>query len=408
MSERPAAERLGEYVAVLRGIGLTERAILDVHTDDPRGGSLETVLQAELPGTAPDQLNAALGDAIASSARGIDAPAEYWNHAPEVHLDQLLAPYGCTVAIEPTKRADTLAEGKLVVRLTDAAGNEYWTRFEYPDSDLGEDNYPALIDHVQRQLLSTAGLRIVRLVSPSRRWRFAMMSDRQLAALQERYGDRLTIFGAPLLANDQPPAFASEDPPIPEWYEISEVEPSPDAEIAIDVPETESLDDLEPTDAELEFDDVGESPESIIESVEQSDAGSGQTASATAGEVEASDDQVEEVFGDLSDVSLEPQEPDPETAPGADGGETLAIDGGSTAATDADDPMDSLFDEMKQDIVDSEPETGENADAGKGVNVADLVESVEESPSGGREPNDVPQDAADLTASELFSSLDER
>jgi len=407
MPERPN-ERLEEYVAILRGIGLRESAIVDAHGDrEQPDGSLLGYLADELDDTSEPGLHDAIGDAIAASARGIDAPAEYWNHAPEVHLDELLAPYGCTVTIEPTKRADTLAEGKLIVRLTDARGTEFWTRFEYPDSELGSDNYPALLHHVEEQLLAPAGLRIVRLVGPRGRWRFAMMSVEQLAALRDRYGERLRIFGAPLLAADQPPAFANEHPPVPTWYDSkTDSDAEEDGEISLDVPATESLEDLEPSDAELDLED---SPETIIESLEEGDAGSGTTATATAGsDVEASDDQVQDVFGDLSDVSLEPEEPDPEpTGTSGGSGGTLAIDGGATAATDADDPMDDLFDELKRDIADSEPETGENADAGREANVADLVESVEENASGADERDDVPQDAADLTASELFSSLGE-
>ena len=407
MPERSSRERLQEYVAVLRGIGLTESAIADAHGDSELlDESLESYLAETLSGTDEMTLHDALGDAIAASARGIDAPAEYWNHAPEVHLDELLAPYGCSITIQPSKWADTLAEGKFIVRLTDANGTEFWTRFDYPDSDLESDNYPALLHHVEEQLLAPAGLRIVRLVAPRGRWRFAMMSVPQLSALQNRYGERLRIFGAPLLAADQPPAFANEHPPVPTWYDSgTDTEGDGAEDLVLNVPETESLDDLEPTDADLEFDD---SPESIIESIEETDAGSGRTASAaTDAEVEASDDQVQSVFGDLSDVSLEPEDPDPEpTGTGSSGG-TLAIDGGATASTDADDPMDDLFDEMKRDIVDSEVQTGENADAGQDASIAELVEEVEESSAATDERDDVPQDAADLTASELFSSLNE-
>lgn len=406
MPDRSAPEPLQEYVAVLRGIGLTESAIADAHGDRERpDGSLEAFLESELSATTEPALADALGDAISGSARGIDAPAEYWNHAPEVHLGELLAPYGCQVTIEPAERSDTLAEGRFVIRLTDATGTEFWTRFEYPESDLGEDNYPALVHHVERQLLDAAGLRLVRLRAPRRRWRFAMMTESQLAALRERYGERLEIFGESLLAADQPAAFASKNPPVPEWYEATKEPITDEGDISIDVPRAESLDDLEPTGAELEFDDVGDSPETIVESVQHGGAGSGQTAAVAGSDVEASDDQVESVFGDLSDVSLEPEEPEPEHD-GGPSGETLAIDGGATTATDADDPMDDLFDEIKRDIADTEPTTGENANAGGDATVAELVDGVEdEGPPATEEGEDVPQEAADLTASELFSGL---
>src|SRR6056297_2687067 len=328
MPERSSTERLQEYVAVLRGIGLTESAIVDAHGDRERpDDSLTAYLAETLPGTEEMDLHDALGDAIAGSARGIDAPAEYWNHAPEVHLDELLTPYGCSITIQPSQWADTLAEGKFIVRLTDANGTAYWTRFEYPESDLGSDNYPALLHHVEEQLLAPAGLHVVRLVAPRGRWRFAMMSDDQLSALRRRYGERLGIFGSPLLAADQPSAFATDDPPVPRWYDATDPdEETGEGDLALDVPSTESLEELEPSEAEIELD---ESPESIIESVEGTDADAGRTTSSVAdSDVEASDDQVQSVFGDLSDVSLEPEEPDPEPATNGSGGGTLAVDGG--------------------------------------------------------------------------------
>jgi hypothetical protein len=230
-----------------------------------------------------------------------------------------------------------------------------------------------------------------------------MMSVEQLDALRHRYGERLEIFGAPLLTEKQPSAFEGEAPPIPAWYDAEDASTEDSEEdLALNVPETESLDDLEPSEADLGFDD---SPESIIEALDEPDADPATTAAAQAddSDVEASDDQVESVLGDLSDVSLEPDDPDPDHSSGGTGG-ALAIDGGAAAVTDADDPMDDLFDEMKRDIADSEVETGENAGAGRDASIADLVE---DGSPGGDERDDVPQDAADLTASELFSSLNE-
>jgi hypothetical protein len=125
MSGRSASELLGEYALVLRGIGLTEVAIARLHgAPEPADGeSIERVLARRLEqAPSEEQLFARLGKTIVDSERGIDAPATYWNSAPEVHLNELLAPYGCEVSFEPTRRADSLADGQFNVHVTDAAG----------------------------------------------------------------------------------------------------------------------------------------------------------------------------------------------------------------------------------------------------------------------------------------------
>lgn len=426
MTGRSARERLEEYVAVLRGVGLTESAVAALHGDDAwSGGDLVGALADELGPVGERELHAGLADALATSPRGVDAPQEYWNHAPEVHLVELLSPYGCSVSLEPAKDADTLAEGALAVRLTDAAGRTYWTRFEYPDSDLGTDNYPALVHHVEQHLLGGTGLRIVRLSAPAGRWRFALLTGAQLAALRDRYGERVTVFGEPLLAAEQPEAFDSQVPPIPPGYE-----PAPDPEPAsggrsLDRGEVESLDELDepvgadPGSIDLGFDDGDPSPDAIVETVQDSGAGAASTAAVTGGDdVEASDDDLESVFGDLSAVSLEPETPGPEGADeqtaASDAGDAVALDG--SAATDDADPLDDLFEEIKRDVAGSKPTTGAEADAGTETTISDLVTGAATDDATGGDASaadrptdaldDVPQGAADLTASELFDSLD--
>lgn len=393
MTGGSATARIREYVAVLRGMGLTEPAIAEAHGGRERPeGSLVSYLESELPDTDEQTLHESLLDAVANSPRGIDAPPEYWNHAPEVHMGELLAPYGCTLSLDPANDADTLAEGRFAIRLTDAADAEYWTRFEYPESPLGEDNYPALVDTVDDDLLSAAGLTVVRLTSTTARWRFAMMTTEQLSALQERYGERLEIFGAPLLSADQPEAFDSEVPPVPSWYDTSETEDSDDGELSIEVPETESLDDVDAEGVEIEFDDMGSSAESIVEAVEHGGGGAGSTAAVTGdADVEASDDQIESVFGDLSDVSLEAEEPEPASQPSTNG--AVAIDGGTaTAGSEADEPMDDLFTELERDLADAEPETGEHASGGHDAEISELVDDPDPAPGSRR------ADVSDLVA----------
>lgn len=435
MSPGPESGSVREYVAVLRGIGLTESAIADVHDLERSEGELLNSIADRLEDVSEVDRWAALTDAIATSPRGIDVPLSYWNHAPEVHLEELLAPYGCSIQIEPTRRASSLAAGSYVIRLTDAAGTEYWTRFEYPDSELAEDNYPSLLHHVQTELLDGAGLRIVRLTAPPSRWRFALLTHDQLAALQRRYGERVEVFGGPVLATNQPDAFATEEPPIPPAYEASEGSQSGDtsrfgqARPSIERSSASSLDEL-PADAadapeedgdeiDLEFHDESPSPEGIVASVEQANAGAASTAAVTGEtDVEASDEELETMFGDLSKVSLEPEDPDPEPSTG-DAGTAVSIDGGTvTDPQDADDadPLDDLFQTIKRDVADSDPEPDRAPDAGRETSISDLVSGVADDGApdraDDREPREgteaVPTGAADLTASELFTDLGER
>lgn len=414
---------------MLRGIGLTEGAIADAHGLPDADGDLTARLCEHL-GPDADRWSA-LTDAIAASPRGIDVPLSYWNHAPEVHLDDLLAPYGCSVRIEPARRAATLADGRIVVRLTDASGREYWTQFEYPDSPLAEDNYPALLAHVESELLADTGLTFVRLQAPPARWRFALLTRAQLDALRSRYGDRIDVFGAPLLATHQLEAFQTDDPPVPPAYEPTEDPPSARATAdvgALDRGPVASFDDVEAeeTDDEivLQFDDEPETPEQIVQTVQEADAGSGSTAAATGGGVEASDDELESVFGDLSGVALEPREPDP-AQPADGGGDPVSIDGGTVTDAGEDDaePLDDLFDAIKRDVADSDPTVDETAEPRDEPSVSDLVDgTVEESPEvsapdratprnreadgdATSDPADDGRDAADVTASELFEDL---
>lgn len=436
MAGRAGSGSVSEYVAVLRGMGLTEAAIADAHDVAPSEEDLVQRLSERLDGDhAPDYWTA-LTDAIVASPRGIDVPLSYWNHAPEVHLEELLRPYGCAVEIEPSRRANSLAEGRFVVRLTDASGGEYWTRFEYPESPLTEDNYPALLAHVERELLAGTGLRFVRLQAPPARWRFAMLTQAQLDALRNRYGDRIDVFGAPLLSTHQLEPFVSEDPPVPPAYEpddgpaadaagSSVVTAAGGAESIVDRRPGVSFDDLEADqrneDIVLQFDDEPESPDQLVETVQEADAGSGSTAAASGGEVvEASDDELESVFGDLSEVTLDPEEPDPSSpVRTSDDSVSLGSESDTEAPDDEVDPLDDLFDSIKRDVADSDPTARRSPDSEEPT-VSELVDGVapdegvaqQTSESADPErndgtPGDVPRDDADLTASELFENSEE-
>lgn len=415
MTGRSGRGRVAEYLAVLRGFGLAESAIAAAHDAAGRSGDeLVEHLASELGDADDSALHASLREALATSPRGVDAPLEYWNHAPEVHLEALLAPYGCSVRVEPARDADALADGTLAIRLTDADGRTYWTRFAYPDSDLGTDNYPALLHHVERTLLDGTGLRFVRLAAPSGRWWFAMVTEAQLGALRDRYGERVEVFGSPLLAADQLSAFDTQVPPIPPGYEptLDDVDASGPSLEPVSADSLEELrEDVESGGIDLD-DGPDPSAESVVQSVRQAGAGSGSTAAVSGGDaVEATDAEVESVLGDLSDVDLEPEpQRDAETE------EPAALDGSADEHAPADDvdPLEGCFEELRREIAGTEPTTGEEADAGRETSVSDLLEGAAGDDAASRDPDppgdaedDVPRDAADLTASELFRTLRE-
>ena len=119
------------------------------------------------------------------------------------------------------------------------------------------------------------------------------------------------------------------------------------------------------------------------------------------------------MFGDLSGISLEPDAPDPEPAV-SDSETTVSVDGGTSNGQSETDPLDSLFDAIKRDVADSDP-TATQADAGRATRLSDLVAGTVEDDASPRTHDrdaervaDVPEDAADLTASELFADLRDR
>jgi len=411
MSGRSASELLGEYALVLRGIGLTEVAIARLHgAPEPADGeSIERVLARRLEqAPSEEQLFARLGKTIVDSERGIDAPATYWNSAPEVHLNELLAPYGCEVSFEPTRRADSLADGQFNVHVTDAAGTRYHTRYEYPESTLGDDNYPALLYGIEEDLLSAAGLTFVRLRSPEQRWRFMMLTVDQLDALQRRYGERIEVFGEPLLASLQPEDFVEMDPtPVPDWYEpaIEATDSGPDLDHLV---ADDDFDDVAVEAGAAEpagdsFDDL-ETDEEIVQAVQPETPGARTTGGTTAPEgtdVEASDNELQSVFGDLSEVSLEKATDGGPAAATADV-DSMSLDRSEGTAPEtpespeSPDPMDQLFEELEREVAAERPDAGEQQDADDAT-IAELVERVEEA-TDERSTVDEPEPSEDVTS----------
>jgi len=221
---------------VLEAFALTVGDVAGCH-DELDGEDVGSV--ADLVGTArrhpaafPDPVTF-VRDTLVASARGVDAPARYWANAPEVHLDALFVPFGCRVTVE-WRRADTRR-----IVLEDADGTEFRATLTYPETPLGRDNYPALLDAVNRELLAGTGVELVLLDGPCERWQFALGERAALDKLRCRYGEAVQFGSRGLLAEHQPGEYvpaggesASDgddgsasgrtgDVPVPDWADAS-------------------------------------------------------------------------------------------------------------------------------------------------------------------------------------------
>jgi len=221
---------------VLEAFALTVEDVAGCHEelDGEDVGSVADLVRAARrhPSAFPDPVTF-VRDTLVASARGVDAPARYWANAPEVHLDALFVPFGCRVTVE-WRRADTRR-----IVLEDAAGTEFRATLTYPDTPLGRDNYPALLDAVNRELVAGTGVELVLLDGPSERWQFALGERAALDKLRCRYGETVKFGSRGLLAehqpheyvpagcgpgsegDDEPASERSGDVPVPDWADAS-------------------------------------------------------------------------------------------------------------------------------------------------------------------------------------------
>lgn len=221
---------------VLEAFALTVGDVAGCHDelDGEDVGSVADLVGAARrhPAAFPDPVTF-VRDTLVASDRGVDAPARYWANAPEVHLDALFVPFGCRVTVE-WRRADTRR-----IVLEDAAGTEFRATLTYPETPLGRDNYPALLDAVNRELLAGTGVELVLLDGPCERWQFALGERAALDKLRCRYGEAVQFGSRGLLAEHQPCEYVpaggesasdgddgsasgrTDDVPVPDWADAS-------------------------------------------------------------------------------------------------------------------------------------------------------------------------------------------
>ncbi|GAA0660338.1 hypothetical protein [Natronoarchaeum mannanilyticum] len=207
---------------VLEAFALTVENVTECHDElDEDCGSVADLVRAarRRPSAFPNPV-AFVRDTLVASDRGVDAPTRYWANAPEVHLDALFSPFDCRVTVE-WRRDDTRR-----IVLEDADETEFRATVTYPDTPLGRDNYPALLDAVNRDLLAGTGVELVLLDGPCRRWQFALGETAALDNLRCRYGTAVRFGNRGLLAQHQPSEYVPTgdddgDVPVPDWAEES-------------------------------------------------------------------------------------------------------------------------------------------------------------------------------------------
>ncbi|WP_256295784.1 hypothetical protein [Haloarchaeobius salinus] len=223
MTSRSRREDEHDAVVCADVLGSFGVSVADVRarTDVP-DASLETALASALETAGhPTEF---LRDVVVASARGVDAPARYWSHAPATQLADVFDAIDWSFSMRDARgqpvSADGESPGPYTLSVTDANGITREAPFEYPDTALDDYNLPALVDAVNVRLLYGLGCEFVQLSDGTDRWRFALVETDERARLDESYGPRIVVFDRPLLAKYQPGAYVpddGDDVPLPDW-----------------------------------------------------------------------------------------------------------------------------------------------------------------------------------------------
>ncbi len=205
MDTSTGIELSAECAILLRGFGLEGEDL-----DGPLAADGIITPEEIADGTSPDspaEMYDSLQETLARSARGIESQLRYWNRAPAYQLSDVLAPLGYEVEFPDEPGSDE----SFGVVLTGDDRRRRMT-FSYPDTEYGDDNYPALVDAVERRLLPDDELTFV-LLDRDDAWWFVLVERERLETLRERFGRRIRAFDRPLLAERQPSDFAAAKSP---------------------------------------------------------------------------------------------------------------------------------------------------------------------------------------------------
>ncbi|WP_435360236.1 hypothetical protein [Haloarchaeobius sp. DFWS5] len=332
---------------VLGAFGVSSDEVRDETDTTDSADSLETTIEESLAGAEhPTEF---VRRTVVGASRGIDAPARYWSHAPQVQFDAVFEAIGWSAELTDARGRPLDAPGDApepwTVAVTDANGITRQMDFSYPDTDLDDYNYPALVHAVNARLLYGLECEFVQLSDGTDRWRFALVETDELDRIRDSYGLRVEVFDRPLLSAVQPPAYdpnedADDEIPLPDWVsprrsgsrfsagqtetsdrwdvdgftdDIAAVRPDPDSVLADD-------DSAEPF---IDFVDTGDGESGVSTDSADEGAESATTDEATAVDSTASADSSASFFDDTSGWSFEPR------------GSSGVDDGGSAGTTDA-------------------------------------------------------------------------
>ncbi|ELY98182.1 hypothetical protein [Natrialba asiatica] len=190
-------------------------------------GDLATALADEL--AAGKDRTAVLCRTIAESERGLGCAARYAQDTLDRELAAVFDAIGWSFRCERIAAA-LRSDDRLHLRASDYQGRRRETTVEYPDTPLGTDNLPAILQAINASLLAGTDARFVLLSAGVDRWRAALVEEPELERLRERYGPRIDAVGTPLLPEyelgayvpDESTAYSSAIPsdgaaPWPDW-----------------------------------------------------------------------------------------------------------------------------------------------------------------------------------------------
>ncbi len=169
--------------------------------------ALEAVL-ADVLADGQDR-TAVLRRTIARSDRGLSCSARYPEAALEAELEAVFASIGWSVEVSHDSSARRAGD-RLVLDAADHHGRRRETTIAYPETPLGTDNLPAVLDGINASLLAGTDARFVLLSSGIDRWQAALVDETELERLRERYGPRIRVDG-PLLPDHGLEAYVPED-----------------------------------------------------------------------------------------------------------------------------------------------------------------------------------------------------
>lgn len=408
--ETPHEGAINACVEVLRGFGVTAdhvRSEWDVSSD----ATLRMAVRTALP--AAETPAAFVRETLSGGPRGIDAPVEFWNNALQIQLEDIFTAVQSSVTVYDSNgdllNEGDLATGPFTIEVTDANGVRNDIVFEYPDTPLGDDNYPAVMHALNDQLLADTKHRFVRIEGPERRWRFALVQVEKLAALRERYGDRVAIDDEPILAAHQPvdfvPVRGAMD--LPEWVKrhVSEDGPAIDREAG----DAETVQAAVETDADSILDD--DELAALVDGEGEVDAGHGTSAGADPASTDGG--VVTESFGsfvdDLGGVDAEeitPESPETQAAEPADRSagstEDAPLDLGQIEDEQGlGEDLEGVFGEMERDVA---TEDAGRDDETQDADLTAIDDDLGDAFAGGEETVSFEEDQSDTLASDVFGA----